>query len=86
MTLSTKHVKNICLLNQGQACCRYLGLDDVDFSKYHCLKHKTELRKKIDDYVNKQSNLKDPSNKNLPVGNNCQGYPVLKNIEQGYDV
>jgi hypothetical protein len=82
MTLSRKHVEDICLLNQGSACCRYLASDDTVSYKFHCLKHKSELKKKIDDVVNKVALSKDK----VPVGNNCQGYPVLKNIEQGYDV
>lgn len=86
MTLSKKHVENICLLYQGTACCRYLGPDDVFPYKFHCLKHKSELKKKIDEVVDKSLASTDPAHKSAPTGNNCSGYPILKNIEQGYDV
>ena len=84
MTLSRKQVEDICLLGKGSACCRYLASDDTISYKFHCLKHKSELKKKIDDVINKSAGSKDKDK--IPVGNNCQGYPVLKNIEQGYDV
>jgi hypothetical protein len=29
---------------------------------------------------------KDINSRNIPVGNNCGGYIILKHIEQGYNV
>lgn len=90
MTLSLKHVQDICLLGNGEKQCRYLASDDVNYDQFHCLKHKQEIAKKIDNEVNKQkSKIQNPNAFSpvlLPLGDNCKGYPILKNINQGYDV
>lgn len=88
MTLSKNHVINICLLGNGDKQCRYLANDDVNYDEYYCLKHKREIAKKIDAEANKHvapsPNAFSPTQ--FPLGDNCKGYPILKNIEQGYDV
>lgn len=87
MALSKNQVNNICLIGSGSTACRYLSVDDDDYSKFHCLKHKLEIKKKIDILVN---NYSASTNTNklpiIPIGDNCAGYPILKNIDQGYDI
>ncbi len=82
MSLSKNQVNNICLIGSGNATCRYLAVDDSDYSKFHCLKHKSEIKKKIDALIN----ISSSKSTSIPIGDNCAGYPILKNIEQGYDV
>lgn len=88
--LSKKQLKDICLLNSGDyQKCRYLDQDENDYTKYYCLKQ-TSKAKQIDidlnDFVsNAQKKGKDPYKENIAMGNNCQGYPFLRHIEQGYD-
>lgn len=81
MTLSAKHLKDVCLLgfSNKSKTCRYLRNDELDSSKWHCQKLMPQIREKIDMEVN----MSDSSH---PSGDNCSGYPILKNIVQGYDV
>lgn len=88
--LSRKHLQDVCLLYSGDARrCRFATQDESDYSKWYCLKL-TSRRKDIDvevaDFI-KESRRKgqDPTKANLPLGDNCAGYPVLRSIEQGYD-
>lgn len=88
--LSLKQVQDVCLAYSGDNDrCRYLAQDNIDRRKWYCLKQ-TVKKTEIDDDVNeflrelKNKNL-DPNKQGVPLGNNCQGYPLLKNIEQGYD-
>jgi hypothetical protein len=86
--LSKKQVENYCLPYAGYTRCRYLSEDDNDFSKFYCLK-KSHKKKDIDEEIQllfddlKGKKLDD---KNIAVGDNCSGFIVLKNIEQGFDV
>ena len=70
--------------------CRYLNQDDLDPSKWSCLKHRPIEKGKIDVSVDqffkdcKKKSI-DPYKQNVPISDNCSGYPLLKNIEQGYD-
>jgi len=32
-----------------------------------------------------QKRNRDPLKENLPLGDNCSGYPMLRHLEQGYD-
>lgn len=89
MSLSPKHLKDVCLLGQADSSltCRYLRNDELDPSKWHCQKLIPHLKDKIDNEIdnylenNQRAGLRSPS----PSGDNCKGYPVLKNIIQGYD-
>jgi hypothetical protein len=87
MSLTQEHVVDICLLHEGSRCCRYLMPCDDNPGQFNCLKHKKELKSKIDKLV-KEEKIKPQPNPNqiLPLGDNCQGYPVLKHISQGYNV
>lgn len=88
--LSQKQLKDICLAHDPTyRQCRYLAQDENDYTKYYCLKCSAKA-KDIDidlaefiDEVRKKG--KDPRKENVPLGDNCNGYPVLRHIEQGYD-
>lgn len=88
--LSLKQLRDVCLTGQGSKQCRYLRPDDQDYQKYYCMKKKPTDRRKIDTKVSeylhdcKKRSL-DPDAQGHPLGDNCEGYPVLKYIEQGYD-
>jgi hypothetical protein len=91
MTLSKNHVKNVCLLNCGSKTCRYLHNDEFDSSKFHCLKLRPIEKNKIDEATeNFIANCKmkkiNPKLIDKPIGNNCEGFLLLRNIKQGYDV
>lgn len=88
--LSQKQLKDVCLLNDGTyKKCRYLSQDESDFSKYYCLKKTANAQHidiELDDFVRESlSKGKDPKKDNVPLGNNCNGYPLLRHLEQGYD-
>lgn len=81
MSLSKRHLEDVCLANSHDtsAVCRYLMNDELDSSKWHCQKLKAAAKRMIDREVAENLGL-------IPSGDNCQGYPVLKNIMQGYDL
>lgn len=87
MTLTNKHLSEVCLLFQSNVTktCRYLTNDDLDDSKWYCQKLRKEIKDQIDDNIasfDKRSRLKN----GIPSGDNCEGYPLLKHIPQGFDV
>lgn len=88
--LSKKQLQDVCLLyTLNHQRCRYLAQDDIDWQKWYCLK-KTSKRSDIDVETNEfiadcRKKNQDPKQAGIPLGDNCQGYPVLKFIEQGYD-
>ena len=90
--LSQNQLENVCLAWDHTAkTCRYLRQDDTDSTKWYCLKHRKREKQKIDEKVQEflqecQNKGIDPTNGHLPLGDNCTGYPVLKFVEQGYDV
>lgn len=88
--LSQKQLRDVCLVYDGTyARCRYLGQDETDYSKYYCLKKSprgADLDVEIDDFIREaRKKGKDPRKENVPMGDNCQGYPILRYLEQGYD-
>lgn len=89
MPLSQKQLTDICLLHDNtHKKCRYLAQDDNDWSKYYCLKKTTAKKNEIDvetdDFLrDMRKKGKDPYKENVPLGDNCEGYPILKYIEQG---
>jgi hypothetical protein len=88
--LSQKHLKDVCLVNDNTyQKCRYLTHDDNDYTKHYCAKkssRKKEMDVEINDFIRDSMRRgKDPKKDNIPLGDNCQGYPVLRYIEQGYD-
>ena len=90
--LSKNQLDNVCLLGQGCDCCRYLDQDELDYSKFYCLKliqaYKKKTDDKVSDFLDNCKKIKlDPYKQNtIPFGDNCPGYPYLKNVQQGYDV
>lgn len=93
--LSLKQLHNVCLLHGGanglfSEQCQYLKQDATDWQKWHCTKQRPKEKRKIDSAVRKfladcRKNGIDPRKQNVPLGDYCKGYPVLKHKEQGYD-
>lgn len=88
--LSLKQIHDVCLADDMTSDrCRYLTQDEVQTNKFYCLKLSPKGKKideEIDGYVNAmQLKGKNPYADNLPLGDNCSGYPFLRNLEQGYD-
>jgi len=86
--LSLKQIQNVCLAFNGNSKrCRYLARDEIDPTKWYCLKKsskKTEIDDSVTDLIKdykKKGN--DPKKAGIPLGDNCDGYPILKHIEQG---
>jgi hypothetical protein len=91
MPLSKKQLQDKCLLWSGSyKRCRYLAQDDNDWSKWYCLKltaKKAEIDVETEEFIkDTRKKGQDPKKANIPLGDNCQGYPILKFIEQGYDI
>lgn len=80
MTLTNKHLKDVCLLHHHDVrlVCRYLRNDELDHKKWYCQKLQSQIKESIDNYTASRSDT--------PMGDNCSGYPLLKHVPQGYDV
>ena len=90
MPLSKKHLEDKCLLGESTSrTCRYLAQDEIDWSKHYCLKKsgkKSDIDVETSEFIEKiRKKGKDPFKENIPLGDNCGGYPILKHTEQGYD-
>lgn len=90
MPLSKKQLQDVCLLYDGTyKKCKYLAQDDSDWAKYYCLKKsskKSEIDVETDDFIREtRKKGKDPRKENIPLGDNCEGYPIMKYINQGFD-
>jgi hypothetical protein len=88
--ISENHLRDVCLHNHGSKTCRYLYNDELDSSKWHCNKLRPIEKNKIDIYI--ENFIKDcnkrkinPKKLSQPLGNNCEGLLVLKDVKQGYD-
>jgi len=80
----------VCLVNENTyEQCRYLVQDENDYTKYYCIKKSPkahDIDVEIDDFIkDAKKKGKDPLNENVPMGDNCAGYPILRFLEQGYD-
>lgn len=90
--LTLKQVRHVCLGDGSPGSgCRYLERDDLDSSKFYCLKMVEAKREAIDEEVEDYlSKLKKPSKTKHPedvmLGDNCSGFIKLKSVWQGYDV
>jgi hypothetical protein len=89
MSLSQKHVEDICLLYGGHKQCRYV-IQDQQTGKHMCGKlikqFKEDVDKRIEEYAKKaKQNGQDLAAMGRAVGDNCQGYIFLKYKKQGYD-
>jgi hypothetical protein len=85
MPLTTLHVLNVCKVGTDTQC-KYLHEDDLDINMYHCLKLSGQ-RKYIDEF---KPTRQDSNNHNRNVtdyskNDNCAGYPILRDLEVGYD-
>ncbi len=88
--LSLKQLDDICLVNSNSSeRCRYLTADENEFGKFYCMKlssRREQIDEEVEEYLVEMRRLgRDPNRDNLPLGDNCQGYPLFRNIEQGYD-
>lgn len=90
MMLSKEHLNCYCLPYGGPLRCKYLAEDDNYIGRFYCLK-KSVKKKVVDAELNEilktlKGKGKDPSKQGIPLGNNCPGFILLKNKEQGLDV
>ena len=91
MALSLKQLQDVCLLYDQEGQCRYLRQDVQTYDKWYCVKQKKIEKAKVDNKVDEmmldcaQKGI-DPSDTGVPFNDNCDGYPILKYVEQGYDV
>lgn len=90
MALTKNQLSNVCLLGVGYKQCRYLSLSKKDSTVWCCLKksmHASNLDKEVEAKLKDLADKKiDYKKQGVPVGDNCHGYIILKNIPQGYDV
>jgi hypothetical protein len=92
MALSKTHLKDVCLLGMKYHQCRYLDeAENDDGEVVYVCRRKTADGKAIDDELNDyvkdlKKQKKDPRDSEVPLGDNCSGYPALPNVKQGYDV
>jgi hypothetical protein len=92
MALTTKQLKDVCLLWSGTTQCRYLDEDDDGKGNVVSIcKKLSPLKTTIDEevdlfLVDMKKNSQDPTKQGVPLGDNCQGYVVFKSKAQGYDV
>lgn len=90
--LTLNQVRHVCTGDSSPGSgCRYLERDDLDSSRFYCLKMVEAKREAIDAEVEEYlSRLKNPSKtkhaEGVMLGDNCQGYIKLKSVWQGYDV
>ncbi len=88
MPLTLKQVQDKCLSGQGSGQCRFLA-EGIQ-GDFYCIKL-TGDRQKIDNEVSEYKKRQkaqgvDPLKQNIPIGDNCQGYILLKHKMQGYDL
>ena len=92
MAITKKHLKDVCCIGDGNIQCRYLDEDLNDNGQvvYLCKKlspDKNIIDLELLDFFNTMKKSgQDPYNQNVPLGDNCSGYIVLKTKPQGYDV
>jgi hypothetical protein len=85
--LSKKHVKDVCLCTNHNAdpedVCRYC--QHGSFGEFNCVKLSKGKKVADVDIASQIANGADPCT--IPYsGDNCQGYPYLRHVKQGYDV
>lgn len=89
IVLTPKHVKDVCTGLGGSHRCRFLSQDENDYTKWYCMKKtgkaaiiEAEYKQYIEDCSKRGT---DPASANFPLADNCEGYPLLRHIKQGYD-
>jgi hypothetical protein len=92
MSITKKHLNDVCYIQGAHLCCRYLDEDTDDKGNvvHVCKKlspDKSIIDSEVIDFVNSMNKSgHDPLNQGVPMGDNCPGYIVLKTKPQGYDV
>lgn len=91
--LSLKQIKHVCYGDTSKSSdqCRYLEQDDLDHTKFYCLKlipqKKSMIDKDVEDFILKsKAKGNNPYLEGVPLGDNCSGYIKLRNVTQGYDI
>lgn len=89
--LSKKQLKDVCLAySSTYEKCRYLSQDELDYTKFYCKKKSVDaiqIDVELKNFITETKKKgKDPLKENIALGDNCQGYPVLRYLQQGYDV
>lgn len=88
--LTPKQLADVCLLYSGNVKqCRYLEEDPSNW-KFFCIKLSPNAKKKKDSTIAQfltecQHKGIDPTKQGIAMGDNCSGYPIMKNSQQGYD-
>lgn len=96
MALTERQIKDVCDIYGGSNRCRYMDEELIEDSNgdlnivYVC-RRKSPDKQAIDQQLIAQiadckSNGVDPHDAGIPMGDNCDGYVVLKTKPQGYDV
>lgn len=87
MALTKRHLAEVCLLHHPDPTktCRYLVNDELEPDKWYCQKLRDEAKKQIDEHMS-ATNRKSRLRSGIPSGDNCEGYPLLKHMQQGFDV
>lgn len=84
MPLSDLQVFHVCKMNvSNNQTCRYLSEDIIFQGSYQCLKltgQKPHIDEAVSDYISSRVSEDD-----VPVGDNCPGYPVLRHAVVGFD-
>lgn len=88
--LSLQQLTDVCLAKStGSDRCRFLHQDPTDPAKFFCLKLSPKAKiieqSVLDFIVDKKRKGLNPYAENMPLGDNCEGYPVMRNLLQGYD-
>jgi hypothetical protein len=87
MALTIKHLGEVCLLHHPDPTktCRYLVNDELYPDKWYCMKLRPDAKDQIDDHI-AASSRKSRIRSGVPSGDNCEGYPLLKHMPQGFDL
>lgn len=88
--LTLNQIHDVCLATDPDGNrCRYLHEEASHPGHFVCLKlsgKAKQIDEEINEYLTQQKKRgRDPYEDRLPLGDNCEGYPLLRNIEQGYD-
>jgi len=96
MALTEKQIKDVCDIYGGGNKCRYMEEDiieddDGNMSIVYICRKKSPDKIDIDhdtiaQIMDAKANGIDPHDAEIAMGDNCDGYVVLKTKPQGYDV
>jgi len=87
--LSQNQLQSVCLYGCGHSGqCRYIREDPGNKNVFNCYKLRPEEKKKIDQKVEEhikscKKKGEDPAAKGHPLGDNCKGELILKNVTTG---